>query len=256
EAQDLAVEALRKELAAVTLDLRNAKLDRLDAEEALESVQANLDAALCTLAEKELELENSKAALANSEHVRRDTRTALDSETSSHADTKLELENMKDALANSERARQEANGNRVLARPYKEQEVFVVMKLQTLQPRFRIFRIQRRRVKRVLKQFSDDNGELNPVEVRELRFDLSPRGENVIQYMRRDKDAPIKLTNQDFVLRDIKKNTEAEMIEYIRKVFKTFTADGPAKDVGAESGSKDVGAESESKDVSAESDYM
>ncbi|KAF9409505.1 hypothetical protein BGZ76_005675, partial [Entomortierella beljakovae] len=58
-------------------------------------------------------------------------------------------------------------------------------------------------------------------------LDPSPRGENVIQHMRRDKGAPIKLTNRCFVLRS-KDNTEPEMIEYITKGFHTYTKDGPA----------------------------
>ncbi|KAF8955974.1 hypothetical protein BGZ46_002500 [Entomortierella lignicola] len=188
--------------------------------------QADLDSALCTLAERELELGNSKAAFADCEHACKDARAAVDGETSSHVKTKLELRNMKDALANSERARQEANANRFLPRPPREQEVFVVIRLQTLQPRYRIFTIQRQTVDRVLKQFIDDNAELNPVEVKEMRFDPSPRGENVIQHMRRDKEAPIKVSNRSFILRD-DKSSEPEMIEYITKVFNTYTKDSP-----------------------------
>ncbi|KAF9350961.1 hypothetical protein BGX26_010914 [Mortierella sp. AD094] len=75
--------------------------------------------------------------------------------------------------------------------------------------------MQRQTVDRILTQFIADNANLDPIELKELRFDPSPRGENVIQHMRRDKDAPIKLTNRSFVLR----GTEPEMIAYIRKVF-------------------------------------
>ncbi|KAF8943718.1 hypothetical protein BGZ46_006421, partial [Entomortierella lignicola] len=74
--------------------------------------------------------------------------------------------------------------------------------------------------------FIDDNAELDPIEIKELRFDPSPRGENVIQHMRRDKDAPIKVTNRSFVLRG-EENSEPEMIEYIIKMFNTYTKDSP-----------------------------
>ncbi|KAF8947932.1 hypothetical protein BGZ46_005460, partial [Entomortierella lignicola] len=109
----------------ITRELRNVKLDLLDAEKALESTQADLDEALSNLAEREFEFKNTMTALANSEQARLETRTELDKELSNHTRTKLELQNMKEALANSERARQEANANRVLPRPPREQEVFV-----------------------------------------------------------------------------------------------------------------------------------
>ncbi|KAF9172170.1 hypothetical protein BGX21_006281 [Mortierella sp. AD011] len=224
-AQGSNIEKLQEELAALMLELRDTKQDLLDAEEALESTQADLDVALSNLVERELELENTKAALANSEHARQDARAELDKEPSGHAKTKLELQNIKDTLVNCERARQEANRNRVLPRPPKEQEVFAVVKLQIPQPRFRIFTIQRQTVGRILKQFITDNADLDPIELKKLRFDPSPRGENIIQHMRRDKNAPIKLTNRSFVLRD--KNTEPEMIEYITKAFNTYTKESP-----------------------------
>ncbi|KAF9396055.1 hypothetical protein BGX21_009682, partial [Mortierella sp. AD011] len=66
---------------------------------------------------------------------------------------------------------------------------------------------------RVLKQFIADNANLDSIELKKLRFDPSPRGKNIIQHMRRDKDAPIKLINRSFVLKD--GNSGDEMIEYI-----------------------------------------
>ncbi|KAF9998521.1 hypothetical protein BGZ80_006764 [Entomortierella chlamydospora] len=188
----------------------------MDAKDDLESTQADLDAALSSLEENDLELKNSKFALANSEYACQGTKAELDKELSSHAETKLKLHSIKDTLVNSERARQEANRNRILPRPPKEQEVFVVT------------------VDHVLKQFIADNANLDPIELKELWFDPSPRGENVIQHMRRDKDAPIKLTNRSFVLRD-DNNTESEIIEYITKVFNTYTKESPAAAVGPES---------------------
>ncbi|KAG0001432.1 hypothetical protein BGZ80_003447 [Entomortierella chlamydospora] len=207
------------------------KLDFMDAKDDLESTQANLDAALSNLEEKDLELKNSELALANSEYTRQVTKAELDKERSSHAETKLELQNIKGALVNTERTLQEANQNRVLPRPPKDQEIFIVLKFNNLQPSpvggFRIFAQQRKVIDGRIKQFITDNPELDAVEVKELRFDPSPREENVIQHMRRDKDAPIKLTNRSFVLRG-EKNTEPEMIAYIREVFHTYTKDSPA----------------------------
>ncbi|KAF9149372.1 hypothetical protein BGX20_006008, partial [Mortierella sp. AD010] len=188
--EDPAIEALRRELAAVSLELRNTQLDLKDVEDDLEFIQAERDTALSSLAE-----------------------------------TQLELQNARDALANSEYARREANQNRVISRPCKEQEVFVVLKFQKPQPPpvggFRIFAQQRKVVDRRLKQFIADNPELDAVEVEELRFDRSPRGENVIQHMRRDKDAPIKLSRRNFILKDGK--MEDEMVEYITQVYNTHT---------------------------------
>ncbi|KAF9435901.1 hypothetical protein BGZ76_005295, partial [Entomortierella beljakovae] len=216
QAQEPNIERLQEKVAALTLQLRNTQLDLMDVKDDLESTQADLDEALCNLEEKEQELKNSELALANSEYARQATKTELNDELSAHVETKLKLQNVKDALVNSERARLEANRNRVLPRLPKEQEVFVVVKFQTPQPRFRIFTMQRRTVDRTLKQFIAENADLDPIELKKLRFDPSPRGENVIQHMRRDKDAPIKLTNRSFVLRS-EDNTEAEMIAYIRK---------------------------------------
>ncbi|KAF9199338.1 hypothetical protein BGZ49_010564, partial [Haplosporangium sp. Z 27] len=217
-AQESNIDKLQEELAALTLELRNERQDLLDAEKDLESTQVDLDTALSNLAERDLELENTKAALSNSDHARQEAKAKLDKELSAHAETKLELQNIKDALVNSERARQEANRNR----------------LQTPQPRFRIFTMQRQTVDRILKQFIADNANLDPIELKNLRFDPSPKGENVIQHMRRDKDAPIKLTNRSFVLRG-DNNTEPEMIEYITKVFNTYTKDSPAAAANLES---------------------
>ncbi|KAF9896135.1 hypothetical protein BX616_008069 [Lobosporangium transversale] len=188
--EDPSIEALRRELAAVSLVLRNTQQDLKDVEDNLAYIQAERNTALFSLAE-----------------------------------TKLDLQNARDALANSERARREANQDRVISRPCKEQEVFVILKFQKPQPSpvggFRIFAQQRKVVDRRLKQFIADNPELDAVDVEELRFDRSPRGENVIQHMRRDKDAPIKLSRRNFILKDGK--TEDEMVEYITRVFNTHT---------------------------------
>ncbi|KAF9349213.1 hypothetical protein BGX26_012444 [Mortierella sp. AD094] len=235
------IEALRKELEAVQLELRNTKLDLIDTKDDLESTQADLDAVLSSLVERELELENTKLALANSEYARQVAKAELDKELSSHAKTKLELQNIKDALVNCERARQEANHNRVLPRPPKGQEVFAVLKFQKPQSLpvggFRIFTQQRKTIDGNLKQFIADNPELDAVEIERLRFDPSPRGENVIQHMRRDKDAPTKLTNRSFVLKDHNSDSEEVMIEYVTKVFTTYTQDSPVADDGPKSNS-------------------
>ncbi|KAF9425769.1 hypothetical protein BGZ76_003081, partial [Entomortierella beljakovae] len=120
-----------------------------------------------------------------------------------HAETKLKLQNIKNELVNSKRARQEANLNRVLLRPPKDQEVFVVLTfrkpLQLPVEGFRIFAQQQKLIKSRVNQFIANNPELEAVEVKELRFDPSP-----------------------------KDNTELEMIEYLTKVIHTYTKDGPA----------------------------
>ncbi|KAF8967582.1 hypothetical protein BGZ46_000132 [Entomortierella lignicola] len=193
--EDPAVEALRKELAAVKLDLRNTRQNLLDAEDDIESTQVHLDAALSNLAERELELENTKIALANSEHAR----------------------------LNTERICLEANRDRVLSRPHRKQEVFVVLKFREPQPLpiggYRLFALQRKAVKSTLDQFIADNPELDAIEVDELHFDRSPRGQYVYQQMKDDAEAPIEFSRRNFVLK--KGCTEDKMIEYITNVFNT-----------------------------------
>ncbi|KAF9999548.1 hypothetical protein BGZ80_002866 [Entomortierella chlamydospora] len=129
-----------------------------------------------------------------------------------------------------------ANRDRVLPRPLKEQEVFVVVKFQIPQKLsiggFRIFTLQRQTVDRRLKKLIADNNKLGSVELKMLRFDPSLRGENAIQHMRRDKDAPIEFNNRSFVLRG---NSNIEMIEYITKVFNAYTDDYSEGAVSSES---------------------
>ncbi|KAF9434784.1 hypothetical protein BGZ76_007423 [Entomortierella beljakovae] len=134
------------------------------------------------------------------------------------------------ALVNSERARLEANCDRVLSRPYDKQEVFVVLKFRKLQPLpiggYRFFALQRKAVDRTLDQFITDNPELDVIEVESLRFDRSPRDENVYQQMRDDKDAPIEFSRRNFVLKDGR--LEKEMISYIQIIFNTHTQETQA----------------------------
>ncbi|KAF9416666.1 hypothetical protein BGZ76_004617 [Entomortierella beljakovae] len=173
--QDTAIEELRRELTAVTLLLRNTQLDLMDAKDYLESSQADLDAAFSSLAEKDLELESTKVA-----------------------------------LANSECARLEANRDRVLSRPQGKQR-FLFRKPQPLPVGgYRFFALQRKAVDRTLNQFILDNPDLDAVETEGLRFDRSPRGENVYQQMRGDKTAPIEFSRRNFVLKDGR--PEKEMI--------------------------------------------
>ncbi|KAF9354652.1 hypothetical protein BGX26_007513 [Mortierella sp. AD094] len=153
------------------------------------------------------------------------TQAELETVQSSLAETHLELQNNKAALANSERARQAANRDRVLPRPHGKQEIFVVFKFQNPQElpigRYRLFAVQRNAVNGAIKQFKTKNPELDAVEIEELRFDRSPRGENVYQQMKYDNAAPIKFSRRNFILKDGK--TEEEMITYIRQIFGTFT---------------------------------
>ncbi|KAF9426274.1 hypothetical protein BGZ76_002837 [Entomortierella beljakovae] len=196
-AQESSTEELQRKLAELTLKLKNTQQDLLDAEGDLESSQADLSATLSSLAERDLELENMKVALSNSEHAR----------------------------LNAERACLEANRDRVLSRPRGIQEVFVVLKFQNPQPLpiggYRLFALQRKTVDRTLDQFIADNPELDAIEVEELRFDRSPRGENVYQQMKGDNAAPIEFSRRNFVLKNNK--TEKEMIAYVRAVFNTYT---------------------------------
>ncbi|KAF8976745.1 hypothetical protein BGZ46_007989 [Entomortierella lignicola] len=189
------IEKLQEKLAALTLKLRSTQQDLLDAEDELESSQADLSTALSSLAERGLELENTKVALANSEHAR----------------------------LNSERACQEANSDRVLSRPHRKQEVFVVLKFRNPQPLpiggYRFFALQRKAVDHTLNHFIAENPELDAVEVDELRFDRSPRGENVYQQMKDDKAAPIEFSRRNFILK--KGKCEGEMIAYVQQVFNT-----------------------------------
>ncbi|KAF9531817.1 hypothetical protein EC957_002609, partial [Mortierella hygrophila] len=127
-----AIEALRIELAAVSLELRSTQLDLMDANDGLASTQEELE----------------------------DTLAKLD-------ETQLELQNTCDALTNSERARQEANRDRILTRPSRQQEVFVVLKFRSPQPLpvggYRLFTLQQKAVDRTLNQFKADNPELDAI---------------------------------------------------------------------------------------------
>ena len=55
----------------------------------------------------------------------------------------------------------------------------------------------------------------------ELRLERSPRAQNVYHHMKDDKDAPIKFSRNNFILKD--GHTEDEMTEYIIGVFNTHT---------------------------------
>ncbi|KAG0344293.1 hypothetical protein BGZ54_005925, partial [Gamsiella multidivaricata] len=149
-----------------------------------------------------------------------DTQVKLD-------ETQLELQNTQDALANSKRACRAANLDRILTRPPKQQEVFVVLKFRSPQPLpvggYRLFTLQRKAVERTVNQFIADNLELDAVVMDELRFDRSPRGHNVFQHVKDDKNAPIKSSRRNFILKD--GHTENEMIEYITSVFNTHIQD-------------------------------
>ncbi|CAO3572370.1 unnamed protein product [Mortierella alpina] len=192
KSEDSTMEALRKKLEAVSLELRNTQLDLMDANDCLASTQE--------------ELEDTQAHL---------------------KETQLELQNAQEALANSERARQAANLDRILARPPRQQEVFVVLKFQSPQPLpvggYRLFTLQEKAVERTLNQFIADNPELDAVVMDRLRFNRSPRGHNVFQQVKDDKKSPIKSSRRNFILKDDR--TEDEMIEYITSVFKTHIQD-------------------------------
>lgn len=74
-----------------------------------------------------------------------------------------------------------------------------------------------------MDQFVTKNPELDAVEVNELRFDGSPRGQYVYQHMMEDKDAPIEFSHRRFIIWGDHK--EDEVIKYILSVFNTHTRD-------------------------------
>ncbi|KAK3836816.1 MAG: hypothetical protein J3R72DRAFT_450219 [Linnemannia gamsii] len=159
-----------------------------------------------------LDLTDANDGLASTQEELEDTLAKLD-------ETQLELQNTRDALANSERARQEANRDRILTRPPRQQEVFVVLKFRSPQPLpvggYRLFTLQQKAVDRTLDQFKTDNPELDAIVMDELRFNRSPRGHNVFQRIMDDKKAPIKSSRRNFVPKE--GHTEDEMVEYITK---------------------------------------
>ncbi|KAG0354491.1 hypothetical protein BGZ54_001624 [Gamsiella multidivaricata] len=87
---------------------------------------------------------------------------------------------------------------------------------------YKLFMRQRRAVKRTLDRFKARNPDLDAVEMEELRFERSPRGQFVYQYMLDDKNAPIEFSRyHSFALKE--KKTEEEMIEYITRIYNTNT---------------------------------
>ncbi|KAG0010639.1 hypothetical protein BGZ80_001296 [Entomortierella chlamydospora] len=157
--EEPAIEALRRKLAAVTLELGNTQLELMDAKDDLETCQADLDAATSSLKEKELELQNTK-----------------------------------DVLANTKSALQAAQLDQVLSRPHERQEVFVVLKFRHPQPlpigEYQLFMRQHRAVKRTLDRFKARNPELDAVEMERLRrhnFALKEKKteEEMVEYIAR-----------------------------------------------------------------------
>ncbi|KAF9531813.1 hypothetical protein EC957_002638, partial [Mortierella hygrophila] len=105
-----------------------------------------------------------------------------------------------------EEARRAANRDRVIARPKGKQEVFAVMKFRRPQPlpvgAYRLFALQCKAVRSTLDHFIAKNPDLDAVEMDELRFDRSPRGQYVYQHMMDDKHAPIKFSRHRFIVKD------------------------------------------------------
>jgi len=181
-------------------------------ESALETLVAEVEAVSLELRYMKLDLEGTKDELESARDELEDTREKLD-------ETELELKNTKNALVAANRERV------LLPRPKNKQEVFAVLKFRNPQPlpvgAFCLFVLQQKAVKSTLDQFTADNPDLDAVEVEELRFDGSPRGQYVYQHMRDDKDAPIKFHYRRFVIEGDYK--EGDMKEYILDVFNTHT---------------------------------
>jgi hypothetical protein len=189
----------------------------------LEVLAARLEAVSLDLRNMQLDLEGANDDLASAQEELEDTRAKLD-------ETELKLKNTQDALVASEAARRAANRDRVIARPESKQEVFAVLKFRRPQPlpvgAYRLFALQRKAVRSTLDQFIAKNPDLDAVEVDELRFDRSPRGQYVYQHMMDDKRAPIKFSRRRFVVKD--GHTEDEMKTYILSVFNTHTREWEA----------------------------
>ncbi|KAK3837957.1 MAG: hypothetical protein JOS17DRAFT_732280 [Linnemannia elongata] len=187
-------------------------------QESVSELAARLEAVSLDLRNMQLDLEGANDDLASAQEELEDTRAKLD-------ETELKLQNTQDALAASEAARRAANRDRVIARPKSKQEVFAVLKFRCPQPlpvgAYHLFALQRKTVRSTLDQFIAKNPDLDAVEVDELRFDRSPRGQYVYQHMMDDKRASIKFTRRRFVVKD--GHTEDEMKTYILNVFNTHT---------------------------------
>ncbi|KAF9163133.1 hypothetical protein BGX20_001431 [Mortierella sp. AD010] len=197
--EDPAVEALRKGLAAITLEL-NKKQEELESARAeLEAVQSSLQGELesCSPISQQ-ELQDTKVALATSE---RDLQA-----------TNLELV--------------EANRHRVHPRPDEQQEeVFVVLRFRQPKPlpdgAYHFLARQRKAIDQVIENYKAKHSELDAVEIEELRVGPTPRAKNVYMRMKVDAEAPIEFSRQNFILKDGK--TESEMIAYIHRAFSAYT---------------------------------
>ncbi|KAF9353562.1 hypothetical protein BGX26_008665 [Mortierella sp. AD094] len=152
-------------------------------------------------------------------------RRKLDAVSLELEDVKDELKNTKDALAASVRSSLEANRHRVIDRPHRNQEVFVILKFQQPQPlpdgAYRLFWRQQKAVDRVLDELIAKNPKFGAIRMEELRFECSPRGQFVYQHMKDDKSAPIEFSRTHSILKDGK--TEEEMVAYVRQVFHMHT---------------------------------
>ncbi|KAG0300828.1 hypothetical protein BGZ98_008838 [Dissophora globulifera] len=166
------------------------------------------------LAAVSLDLMDANDALVSTQEELEDAQAKLE-------ETQLKLQDVEAARANSERARLAANQERVLKRPPRHQEVFVVLKFRSPVGGYRLFTLQQKSEKRTLDQFITDNPELDATIMDSLRFERSPRGQFVYQHMKDDKKAPIKFSRRNFSIEA--GHTEDEMIKYITSVFNTHT---------------------------------
>ncbi|KAF8964310.1 hypothetical protein BGZ46_000794 [Entomortierella lignicola] len=187
--EDLTVEALRKSLAAVTLELNKTQGK-------LASAQVEVEAVQSSLAKSHLELQNARDALATSERAR--------------LTADLELE--------------EANCHRVHPRPDRQQEeVFVVLRFQQPKPlpdgAYHFLARKRKSVDRVIKSYKAKHSELDAVEI--LRIEPTARAQNLYMKMKVDVEAPIELSRQNFILK--KDYKEDDMIKYIINIFSLYT---------------------------------
>ncbi|KAF9377146.1 hypothetical protein BGX21_003274 [Mortierella sp. AD011] len=207
--EDPAVEALRKGLAAITLEL-NKKQEELESARAeLEAVQSSLQGELESVRD---ELDAVQSNLAGSQQELQDTKVALATSERDLQATNLELV--------------EANRHRVHPRPDEQQEeVFVVLRFRQPKPlpdgAYHFLARQRKAIDQVIENYKAKHSELDAVEIEELRVGPTPRAKNVYMRMKVDAEAPIEFSRQNFILKDGK--TESEMIAYIHRAFSAYT---------------------------------
>ncbi|KAF8944868.1 hypothetical protein BGZ46_006155 [Entomortierella lignicola] len=182
--EDPAVEALRKGLAAIALELERKQADLESTQTKLETVQPSLTA--------------TQVALDASERARQ--------------------------TANSELEEANRSSRKPTAIESIREEVFVVLRFRQPKPLpegggYHFLARQRKAVDRVIKSYKAKHPELDAIEI--LRIEPTARAQNLYLKMKVDAEAPIELSRQNFILK--KDYKEDKMIEYITQIFSLYT---------------------------------